>query len=296
MSTQLTASETIQRARPALASRRQAAGPGRAQRAQTSSRTKPAPLAADRAPQREQLIIDLLALVRRVALEMRERLPAHVDVEDLMSAGTLGLMDAVKRFDSGKQVKIETYARYRIRGAILDALRGLDPASRDMRKKNKSAERVFQELAAKLGRPATDAEMAEALHISLKDWYKTVQEMQSMGVDWLRPTQMVETPRPDKEDLAATNPQDQFDLCYRQEQRQILNRALERVSERERLLLSLYYEQDLTMKQIGEHLGIDESRVSQIHSTLVARLRSKVQTLLRPPLQVSSSLAFTGRA
>jgi RNA polymerase sigma factor FliA len=293
VATQPTASETL---RPALASRPRAVWPGRARRPRTSSSARRAALAADRAPQREQLIVELLALVRRVALEMRERLPAHVDVEDLMSAGTLGLMDAVRRFDSGKQVKIETYARYRIRGAILDALRGLDPASRDMRKKNKRAERAFHELEAKLGRPATDAEMAEALHISLKDWYKNVQEMQSMGVDWLRPMQMCETRRPDEEELAATNPQDQFDLCYRQEQRQLLNRALERVSERERLLLSLYYEQDLTMKQIGEHLGIDESRVSQIHSTLVARLRIKVQTLLHPPSPVSSSVtAFAAR-
>lgn len=233
-----------------------------------------------------EVTVRLLSLVKRVAHEMRERLPAHVDVDDLMSAGTLGLIDAVRRFEATKHVKIETYARYRIRGAILDALRTLDPASRDMRKKNKRAERLFQELGAKLGRPATDAELAEALHISLDEWYQTVHQLRSMGVEWMRPTQMGEARQPSEEELPAPNQPDQVDLCYRREQRDLLNQALKCVSERERQILSLYYEQDMTMKQIGEHLGIDESRVSQIHSAALSRVRSRVQTLLRPPTQL----------
>ncbi|HUI42979.1 MAG TPA: FliA/WhiG family RNA polymerase sigma factor [Terriglobia bacterium] len=244
-------------------------------------------IATRRASERDAVTVKLLSLVKRVAHEMREHLPAHVDVDDLMSAGTLGLIDAVRRFETSKHVKIETYARYRIRGAILDALRTLDPASRDMRKKNKRAERQFQELGVRLGRPATDSELADALHISLKEWYQSVHEMQSMGLEWMRPTLMGEDRPRSQEELPAENQPNQMELCYRREQRDLLNQALERVSERERQILSLYYEQDLTMKQIGDQLGIDESRVSQIHSAALNRLRSRVQTMLRPPAHVS---------
>jgi len=247
--------------------------------------------AAERERQQEELTVKLMGLVKRVAFEMREHLPAHLDLDDLVSAGTIGLIDAVRRFEASKHVKIETYARYRIRGAILDALRSLDPASRDMRKKNKRAERVFRELQTKLGRPANDAEMAEAMHMSLNSWYKMVNEMQCMGVEWLRPTDMAPSHALPEEDLPATGQTDQFELCYRQEQRDLIARSLERVSERERLVLSLYYAQDLTMKQIGDQLGVDESRVSQIHSVALNRLRSKVQSMLRPPLPVAKPLA-----
>src|SRR5215831_545285 len=214
--------------------------------------------------QRDAAVVKLLSLVKRVAFEMREHLPAHVEVDDLAGAGVLGLLDAVRRFDARKHVKIETYARHRIRGAILDSLRSLDTASRDMRRKNKAAERVYHELQAKAGRPVRDDEMAQALGISLKKWYSAVQELQTMGIDWLRPTQIPETPLSVTE-LPADNEKNQMDLCYRQEQRDLLARALTRLSERERTVVTLYYEQEMTMKEIGEQLGIDESRVSQLH-------------------------------
>lgn len=295
MATQPAASGILGQNAPALPRRSQTEWPQRIRRPRSTARERAA-VAAQRATERDELIVKLLGLVKRVALEMREHLPAHVDVDDLVSAGTLGLMDAVRRFDSGKHVKIETYARYRIRGAILDALRNLDTASRDMRKKNKKAEQVFRQLEAKLGRPATDAEMAETLRISLKEWYRTVQQLQSMGVEWLRPTHMGETRRPDEDELPAVGQQSQFDLCYQEEKRDLLNRALERVSERERLILSLYYERGLTMKEIGDELGIDESRVSQIHSVALQRLRARVQTLMRPAFsQAAAPSTFAAR-
>lgn len=290
MATQPAASGILGQKPPAARRRNRADWPGRSRRTRTTSRQRAA-VAAQRAAERDELIVKLLGLVKRVALEMKERLPAHVDVDDLLSAGTLGLMDAVRRFDAGKHVKIETYARYRIRGAILDALRNLDPASRDMRRKNKKAEQVFRELEAKLGRPATDAEMAQALHISLKEWYRTVHQLQSMGVEWLRPMHISNTWHPDEDELPAVGQQNQFDLCYREEKRTLLNHALERVSERERLILSLYYERDLTMKEIGDELGIDESRVSQIHSAALQKLRTRVQALMRPPLSPAGGSA-----
>lgn len=284
MTTQTATAGINQSPARSVTSRHRASWASSQRRTATDAKAQREALAAKRERQREELTVKLMGLVKRVAFEMREHLPAHLDLDDLVSAGTMGLIDAVRRFEAGKHVKIETYARYRIRGAILDALRSLDPASRDMRKKNKRAERVFRGLQLKLGRPATDTEMAEAMHVSLNTWYKMVNEMQTMGVEWLRPTDMA-PPRPlAEEDLPATDQADQFELCYRQEQRDLIARSLDRVSERERLVLSLYYGQDLTMKQIGDQLGIDESRVSQIHSVALTRLRSRVQSMLRPPL------------
>jgi RNA polymerase sigma factor FliA len=240
--------------------------------------------ASERARHRDELTVKLMPLVKRVAFEMKEHLPAHLDVDDLVSAGTLGLVDAVRKFESGKQVKIETYARYRIRGAILDALREVDPASRDMRRKIKRAEQVFRKLELKFGRPPSDAEMAEALHMNLKAWYQMVYEMRAGGLEWLRPTNMEAPGTPNEEDLPASTEMGQFELCYRREQRDLLNRSLACVSERDRQILSMYYEQDLTMKQIAERLDLDESRVSQIHSMALSRLRSSVQSMMRAPL------------
>ncbi len=233
--------------------------------------------------ERDAAVLKLLSLVKRVAFEMREHLPAHVEVDDLAGAGVLGLLDAVRKFDARKHVKIETYARHRIRGAILDSLRSLDTASRDMRRKNKAAERVYNELQARAGRPVDDDEMARALGISLKKWYCTVQQLQTMGIDWLRPTQMPETPPTDVKDVPADNQENQIDLCYRREQRDLLACALTRLSERERTVVTLYYEQEMTMKEIGEQLGIDESRVSQLHSAAITHLRSRMQSMLRAP-------------
>ena len=237
----------------------------------------------ERRREHDELTLKLMGLVRRVAREMCDRLPAHVDIDDITSAGTIGLLEAMKRFETGKQVKIETYARYRIRGAILDALRELDPASRDMRRRNKQAERVFHEVTHRLGRPATDGEMAEAMHMSLTDWYRTVNEFRTLGVEWLRPTQMPSPQCSEPNDLPSVGQRDPFELCYVQEQRDFLNRALGSISERDRHLLSLYYEQNLTMRQIADRLGIDESRVSQIHSATVNRLRNRVQSMVRRP-------------
>jgi RNA polymerase sigma factor for flagellar operon FliA len=236
-----------------------------------------------RRAQRDAAVVKLLSLVRRVAFEMREHLPAHVEVDDLAGAGVLGLLDAVQKFDARKHVKIETYARHRIRGAILDSLRSLDTASRDMRRKNKTAERVHHELQARAGRPVHDDELAHALGISLKKWYRTVQDLQTMGIDWLRPTQMPENPPTDVKDLPADTQNNQIDHCYRREQWDLLAQALERLSERERAVVTLYYQQEMTMKEIGEQLGVDESRVSQLHSAAISHLRRRVQSMLRPP-------------
>jgi RNA polymerase sigma factor for flagellar operon FliA len=236
--------------------------------------------------ERESLILQLLPLVKRMAQQMRGHLPLHIELDDLVSTGTVGLVDAVRKFDPRRHVKLESYARHRIRGAILDGLREVDPASRDLRKKNKRAERTYARLESKLERAPTDQEMAEALGVSLPGWYETVRELQTVGVDWLRPLGRVsgrETAEADWESLPADSGFDQFERCYRREQREILDSALGRIPERERQVVLLYYDLNLTMKQIAAKLRIDESRVSQLHAAALARLRARIQTLIRRP-------------
>src|SRR5579862_998863 len=232
--------------------------------------------------ERNERAAGLLPLLHRVARKMRVHLPAHVEVDDLVGAGSVGLVDALRKFDPSKRVKFESYAQHRIRGAILDSLRSMDGASRDMRRKIKTAEKVHQELEARLGHPASELEMAQAQGISLKNWHRTVREFQPLGVAWLQPMGFIPEPQPTMESLPAETNDDQFDLCYRREKIDILNRALTSLSVRERLIVSLYYARERTMKQIGSQLKIDESRVSQLHSAALVRLRNAVKSLIRP--------------
>jgi RNA polymerase sigma factor for flagellar operon FliA len=134
------------------------------------------------------LLVEMLPLAKRLAFKIREHLPAHVEIDDLLANGVLGLVDAVAKFDTAKRVKLESYARHRVRGAILDGLRGADPASRDMRRKNKRIQQLYRELEVKLGRPAADEEVAAALGLSLPQWYQTLNEVQGVGFDFgIRP-------------------------------------------------------------------------------------------------------------
>jgi RNA polymerase sigma factor for flagellar operon FliA len=237
------------------------------------------------AEDRQRLLVEMLPLVKRMAFKIREHLPAQVELDDLLADGVLGLVDAVARFDKGKQVKLESYARHRVRGGILDGLRGADPASRDLRRKSKKIQKLYREIEVKTGRPVRDEEMAAALGITLPQWHATLNEVQSVGFDFGARTVTAgpTAKRPCTEpSLLADNGADPFELCYRREQKQIMGRALARLRERERQIIDLYYQQELTMKQIAERLHVDESRVSQLHSAALMRLKASVAALLAP--------------
>jgi RNA polymerase sigma factor for flagellar operon FliA len=245
-------------------------------------------------PESHNLLLTMAPLVKRVAFQMRQHLPPHVEMDDLVGAGTLGLIDALRKFDSSRKVKVESYARHRIRGGILDALRTLDPATRDMRRRVTKVERTYHELEARLGRPVQDEEIARALGISLKVWHRWSREIHALGFGgWQRcetATSVGKLPMR-KEGWMALPQEDPFDLCYRREQRDLVSRALAHLPRRERLIVTLYYQQDLTMKEIAARLDVDESRVSQLHAEALERLKARVRASLYPPKQVGLAVA-----
>jgi RNA polymerase sigma factor for flagellar operon FliA len=240
---------------------------------------------ARQAEERQRLLIEMLPLVKRMAFQIREHLPSHVEVDDLIGNGVLGLVDAVSKFDTTKRVKLESYARHRVRGGILDGLRSVDPASRDLRRKNKKIQKLYRELEVKLGRPVKDEEIAAALGMSLAQWHSALNEIQSVGFDFgartlsAGPTSKRQSAEPA---LLAGDDADPYDLCYRREQHEIMGRAISHLREREREIINLYYQQELTMKQIAERMKVDESRVSQLHSAALARLKTIVNSILHP--------------
>jgi RNA polymerase sigma factor for flagellar operon FliA len=227
----------------------------------------------------------MLPVVRRVALKIRKRLPAHVELDDLFSDGVLGLIDAVTKFDASKRVRLETYAKHRIRGSIFDGLRGADPASRDLRRKNQRIQKLYHELEVKLGRPVTDEEMAAVQGVNLAQWHRDLNELQSAGLDCGAGTLSAAptyAPTPIEPEFLSGDDPNPFDLCYRNEQLKILDHALSSLRERDRQIVMLYHQQGLTMRQVAELMSVDESRISQLHAAALVRLKANVDTLLRP--------------
>jgi RNA polymerase sigma factor for flagellar operon FliA len=256
---------------------------------------------ARQAQERQRLLVEMLPLVKRMAFKIREHLPAHVEVDDLLANGVLGLVDAVAKFDTTKRVKLESYARHRIRGGILDGLRSADPASRDLRRKNKKFQQLYRELEVKHGRPVEDEEIAAALGMNLAQWHRTLNEIQRVGSDLgartlsAGPTSKSLNRRIEPA-LLADDDADPFDLCYRREQHELLGRALSHMRERDRQIITLHYEQELTMKQIADRLHVDESRVSQLHSAALVRLKASVDSLLRPRHAATAVAATLSKA
>ncbi|MGD0227784.1 MAG: sigma-70 family RNA polymerase sigma factor [Terriglobia bacterium] len=249
-----------------------------------SKRSK-APSEGKAVQNKPELLAEMLPLVQRVAFNIRKHLPAHIEVDELAANGVLGLVDAVAKFDPSKGVKLETYARHRVRGAILDGLRRADAASRDLRRKNKRIQTLYHELESKLGRPVRDEEMAKALGINLGQWHQSLNEIQNVGIDWgsrilsAGPTLKLQS---SDVELLADGRDNPFDFCYRREQHEILDHALSRLRDCEREIITLHDQHGLTMKQIAVRMHVDASRVSQIHSVALGRLKASVDSVLNP--------------
>lgn len=222
---------------------------------------------------RDQLIIEHLSLVTAIAAHIQRSLPVHVELDDLVHAGVMGLVDAATKYRDDKEVAFPTYAKYRIRGAILDGLRQLDWASRDLRKRYKQMESITRDLTAKLERSPTQNEIAGAMGLNARRWQSLMVDFRSLGMagTQLRMTEREEPCIPESPCRPAQCPDNVF---ARSEMRDKLNSAMQTLPERYRQVVQLYYERDLTMKEIGGILGVNESRVSQIHKCALERMQT----------------------
>lgn len=227
--------------------------------------------------ERDRLIEQYAPLVKYVVGRLAIGLPAILDYEDILSYGTIGLIEALDRFDPGKGVKFETYAISRIRGAIIDALRSLDRLPRSVRQKAKRLEQATNELTAVLGREPTDEELAEAVGMSLDQYHKAL-----VDASWVTVSLDGLLERDDSNDGPSAempaNP-DAEDFTERLEQRQLIEALADSVRtlpERELLIVSLYYKDGMTMKEIAQILEISESRVCQLHGRALGRLRARL--------------------
>ena len=239
----------------------------------------------------ERLIIEHLPIVRYLARRIHERLPQQVDIEDLVSSGVLGLIDAFQKFDPEKKVQFRSYAQFRIRGAILDSLRTLDWSPRDLRRKGRAVEEAIRSLTSRLGHAPSETEVAAELHMELGEYQLLLGELKGLEIGTLHAERSEDS---GEEELAyiPTDPEeDPLFRCLKGEMQQRLAAAIDQLPERERLVMTLYYYEEMTMKEIGLTLGVVESRVSQIHASAVLHLRVALSDLKKEVHRTSGERA-----
>lgn len=227
---------------------------------------------------KNELIGRFAPLVRHVVERVAATLPRNVDHEDLYSAGVLGLLDAHAKFDAHKGVKFETYAVWRIKGAVLDQLRALDWASRSMRRKARNLDGVTRKLDQKLGRAASDEEVAKEMRMSREDYFRLLDQVRGAVLVSLDESRSGEDQEPTTlaDHLADPSAIDLEQRLADEEHKLLLLRLLDQLPEQERLVVALYYYEQMTLKEIGRALGISESRVSQVHTRAMSRLRLRL--------------------
>ena len=225
---------------------------------------------------RDQIVVENLPLVRAIALRVHGSIPVHVDLDDLIHAGVMGLLDAATRFDSTKEVSFQTFAKHRIKGSILDSLRAADWASRDLRKRHKQLDAVTRELTAALDRVPTEAEIAQKMGMDLERWRQVAIELQVVGLisSSTRNADDENQSTPEYPAPAATRPDH---IVERRQLSTRLQSAIETLPVRYQKVVVLYYTKDMTMREIGTTLKINESRVSQIHKNALAKMAVVLQ-------------------
>lgn len=234
------------------------------------------PFAEEKTKRREALILKYASLVKCIAEKLAIRLPAHISTDDLVSAGIVGLFEAIENYDPNKGFKFATYASYRIRGAILDELRKMDWIPRSVRKEIQKIEEATMVFQRKMGRQPEDHEIAQELGIDMESYFMMINK--AAGVNLLSLDQpLASGADPFVNSLASQGPS-AFDELKKNELKTVLAKALSRLTEKEQLVVSLYYFDDLTLKEIAKVMGLTESRVSQIHTKAVIDLRSRLKT------------------
>src|SRR5437016_733242 len=237
---------------------------------------------------REQLILAHLPQVRLIARRIHERLPDSVNLDDLISTGVVGLISAIDRFDASHNVKLKTYAEYKIRGAILDSLRGLDWAPRQQRKRAKQIEAAISVIEQRLHGSPSEEEIAAELKLSLADYHDWLVEIRGVNLGSLECASADE----DGHDLLKYISDDEENwpsrLLEKSELQRLLAEAIEKMPYTEKVVLSLYYHEELTLREIAKIVNLHESRVSQLKSQAILRLRSYIEK--RWPLEKGAAL------
>ncbi len=231
---------------------------------------------AARLARRDRVVLEHLPLVKAIAVRVHENLPVHVDLDDLVHAGIIGLFDAATKFNPEKQVVFSSYAKHRIKGAILDSLRQLDWASRDMRRRHKQVEAATRDLSSTLQRAPTEAEVAAKLGMDVDRWRTMMLDLRNVGLvsASTRSNENEDLPAPDFPGKPEAQPDS---ICAREQLRGVLGDAMKTLPERYQKVVVLYYTNEMTMKEIGGVLGINESRVSQIHKSALEKMMVVLQ-------------------
>ena len=253
--------------------------PKPARRAAAAGGYPPAGMSQALTTEQERVLLEHLPIVRFLARRIHERLPQHVDIEDLVSAGVVGLMDAFAKFDPEKKVQFRSYAQFRIRGAILDSLRTLDWSPRELRRKGRAVEEAIRLLTARLGRAPGETEIATEMDISLEDYQQLLGDLKGLEIGTLH---LERSENSGEEELAyvpGRPEEDPLFRCLRGELEERLAGAIADLPDRERLVMTLYYYEEMTMREIGLALGVVESRVSQMHASAVVHLRAALRDL-----------------
>ena len=238
---------------------------------------------SSRAKREVELVEKYLHLVKSAVNRIKFKLPKTIDEEDLTNSAVIGLIDALRKYDVGKKTKFETYAMWRIKGAILDELRSLDWASRSARRKARDMQRHLQILEQKLGRSVSDEEAAESLKLSSKDFSRVGETMRGrivLSID--QPVHLDEESGRVELSEVIEDPQavDMLEVVEEEESRQMMLQCINNLPQQERLVIALYYYEELTLKQIGQVLSISESRASQVHTKAISRLKARVAKVL----------------
>lgn len=240
----------------------------------------------------DDLVMQELPQVYYIAQRIRERLPQHVELEDLVSAGVIGLLEANRSFDHSRNAQFKTFAKFRIRGAILDSLREIDTGSRSLRRRGREITEATSRLESRLGRKPGDTEIAEEMQIDLDHLRKIMSQIDSLHIGG----QQVMAVNGDSEAIdviesaPALDDPNPFDLCLDAEMKSHLAEAIGKLTEREQLILSLYYREELTMKEIAKVVGVALSRVSQIRQAAVIKLREHLAHLEPRPSNAGAAM------
>jgi RNA polymerase sigma factor for flagellar operon FliA len=230
-------------------------------------------------PEQERVLLEHLPVVRYLARRIHERLPQHVEMEDLVSAGVVGLLDAFAKFDPEKKVQFRSYAQFRIRGAILDSLRTLDWSPRELRRKGRAVEEAVRVLTARMGRPPSETEVAQEMDVPLDEYQQLLGDLKGLEIGTLHLERNEDSGEEELAYVPGRPEEDPLFRCLRGELEQRLTEAIQNLPDRERLVMTLYYFEEMTMREIGLALGVVESRVSQVHASAVVHLRAALKDL-----------------